>query len=120
MNKSDFVAESLSLFRLLLGHNDLGDDEREVFREIAWKRFGIPASDFEPLQKELSGLADESISIRVIGVFRELPYQRRLALAQELGAIADSHAELRPYRERIVERIADILLLEPEAVQGAA
>lgn len=120
MDDPDFVAESLALFRLLLGGGDLAEDEREVFRRVAWYRFGITAGEFNPLEEELAGLADDSVSLRVVEGFRALPQARRLALARETIAIADTHPDLKPYRERILLRVADLLDIVPDQDQGAA
>ncbi len=120
MDNPDFVAESLSLFRLLLGGGDLGEDEMEVFRRVAWNRFGITTAEFEPIERELAGLSDDKVATRVVEVFRALPHARRLALASETVAVADTHPDLKPYRDRIADRLADLLALEPEIIQGAA
>ena len=114
------TAETLMLFRLLLGDEELGETEIATFRRICWKQFGIDRKAFDALRAEMEIVSEEGAWLRTMMVFRSYGRDHRIELAERIDVIMRSDLELSAFATRLLDRTLELLDLDQQDIQGAA
>ncbi len=109
------TAELLLLFRLMLADGSVTRSELETFRAICRDGFGIEEDSFGKVMRFLKDFGYETSTDQSIEAFRDLPPERRRALAGHIAAIVGADGKLDMREFRIVEKVSDMLGLDAAA-----
>jgi len=120
-NDPALMAELLLLFRMILADGKVEEREMAVLRRICADAFGIAGDDLEQVLQHVQDFGFETTSAQALAVFREMPRERRVMLAQHMAEISKADAELNSHEVRLLARVVDMLELSPhDAVGGKA
>jgi len=102
-------AELLMLFRMILADGSVSDSEMETFRRICRDAFAIPESSIDSVIEYLNESGYETTGAQAISLFRDLPLERRRALASHMAEIAKADASLAENEIRLLRRTLEVL-----------
>ncbi|PZO77803.1 MAG: hypothetical protein DI629_13560 [Mesorhizobium amorphae] len=108
------TAELLLLFRMILADGEVSEAELAVFERICREAFSIEEDSLDGVIEYLEEAGYETTGAQALGLFAELPLERRRALARHMADIAKADHALAPREVLLLKRSLDVLGLEPE------
>ena len=107
------TAEILLLARVILADGKAEKSEMAAFRRICAESFGLAGEDFEDVMRYLEDFSYETTGTQAMGMFAELPHERRKALIGHMVEVARADHELNPLEARLIKRALDVLQIDP-------
>ncbi|RKF20157.1 TerB family tellurite resistance protein [Alginatibacterium sediminis] len=108
-NKQQLSATSL-LLQIALSDNQLADDEKRKTLERIVHLFELNAEESHELFEQALRKAEASTSVyEFTKDLKELDYQFRYQLVEDLWLVANADAVIDPHEEALIRQIADLL-----------